>query len=235
MNSDAHSTEAMKKSSILKWHKWFKQILKLEHDKNVFIQKCTNWLNTETVWNTVFQKTCNNQACLLCRNTDEVCEVCVQNGLNFATTNGSSIMTTPQFTRCRQSFYGSGGGPSVALEHHPYSAILLPVTFWLFPKLKSTCKGCRFLEIKDFRNLWQQCWNFSEMFSYEHSYLRRLLWRWPLSLSCKPYRNICNKIMSLLVLEAKKDHYKPYQKFAAKCHQLVPVYLTTHNLLPISS
>jgi len=82
-----------------------------------------------------------------------LCEVCVQNGLNFATTIGSSIMTTLPFTGCHQSFYGGRGGPSVELEHHPYSAILLPVTFWLFPKLKSTCKGCRFLEIKAFRNM----------------------------------------------------------------------------------
>lgn len=72
MSSDAHGTEAMKKSSILKWHKWFKQIFILEHDKNVFIQKCINWLNIEKVWNIVFQKKHNNQACLLCRNTDEV-------------------------------------------------------------------------------------------------------------------------------------------------------------------
>jgi len=80
-------------------------------------------------------------------------EVCVQNGLNFATTTGSSITTTLQFTVSSQSFYGGGGGPSVVLEHHPYSAILLPVTFWIFPKLKSTCKGCRSLEIKDIKNM----------------------------------------------------------------------------------
>jgi hypothetical protein len=66
------STEATKKSSILKWHKWFKQILTLEHDKNVFIQKCINRLNTEKVLNIVFEKMHNNQACLLCRNTDEL-------------------------------------------------------------------------------------------------------------------------------------------------------------------
>lgn len=72
MSSDAHGTEVMKKSSILKWHKWFEQILTLEHDKNVFIQKCINWLNSEKVWNIVFQKMHNNQAWLLCRNTDEV-------------------------------------------------------------------------------------------------------------------------------------------------------------------
>ena len=80
-----------------------------------------------------------------------LCEVCIQNGLNFATTTGSPIITTLQFTGCCQSLYGGVGGPSVELEHHPYSAILLPVTFWLFPKLKSTCKRCRFLEIKGFR------------------------------------------------------------------------------------
>jgi hypothetical protein len=82
-----------------------------------------------------------------------LCEVCVQNGLNFATI-GSSIMTTLQYAGCRQSFYGGRGGPTgVELEHHLYSAILPPVTFWLFPKLKSTCQGCRFWEIKDFKNM----------------------------------------------------------------------------------
>jgi hypothetical protein len=57
------------------------------------------------------------------------------------------------------------------------------VTFWLFPKLKSTCQGCRFWEIKDFKNMWQQRWNFSVrvplMFSCEHCYLSGLLRRWP--------------------------------------------------------
>ena len=50
MSSDARGTEAMKKPSILKWHKWFKQILTMEHDKNVFIQKCIKWLNNEKVF-----------------------------------------------------------------------------------------------------------------------------------------------------------------------------------------
>lgn len=53
MSSDAHGTEAMKKSSILKWHKWFKQILTMENDRNVFIQKRTNWQNIEKAWHTV--------------------------------------------------------------------------------------------------------------------------------------------------------------------------------------
>lgn len=109
-----------------------------------------------------------------------LCEVRVENGLNFATTTESSIMTTLQFTGCHQSFYGGRGGPTVELKHPPYSAILLPVTFWLFPKLKSTCNGWIFLEIKDFRNMWQQCWNYSERVWYEHSYLRGPLWRWPI-------------------------------------------------------
>jgi len=139
-----------------------------------------------------------------------LCEVCVQNGLHFATTGSS--------TGCRQSFYGGRGGPtSVELEHHPHSAILLPVTFWLFPKLKSTCQGCRFFEIKDFRNMWQQCWNFSERvplrFSCEHSYLRGILRRWPLSLSCIHTETFAIKSWSFFYWKQKKIIIKLIRNF----------------------
>jgi len=155
----------------------------MEHDKNMFIQKCTNWLTLKKRGILFFRKCVTIKHAYCAEILMRLCEVCVQNGLNFATI-GSSIMTTLQYAGCRQSFYGGRGGPTgVELEHHLYSAILPPVTFWLFPKLKSTCQGCRFWEIKDFKNMWQQRWNFSVrvplMFSCEHCYLSGLLRRWP--------------------------------------------------------
>jgi hypothetical protein len=208
----------------------------------MFIQKCINWLNTEKVWNIVFQKSVTIKHAYCAEILIRMCEVCVQNGLNFATT-GPSTMTTLQFTGCCHSFYGGRGGPSVELEHHPDSAILLPVTFWLFPKLKSTCQWWRFLEIKDFRNMWQQYWNFSErvplMFSYEHSYLSGLLRRWPMSLSCNHTETFAIKSCPFSYWKKKKRSLLSLSEICSKVPLIgtaaTTVYLPTHNLPPISS
>jgi hypothetical protein len=78
----------------------------------------------------VFQKTSKNQAGLLCKKYWWGCVTFVYKMTwILPQQSGSSIMATLQFTGCRQSFYGGREGLSVELEHHPYSAILLPVTF----------------------------------------------------------------------------------------------------------
>jgi hypothetical protein len=145
-----------------KWHRSYKQtkhfivaqMIQTDFDTGTWyehvhpkIHKSTE--NNENVWNLVFFP----RKCVTINHTYSAeilmrfCEVCVENGLNFATTIGSSIMTRLQFTGCCQSFYGGEGGPHWTRTPLLFSNFL-PVTFWLSPKLKSTCGGWRFLGIR---------------------------------------------------------------------------------------
>ena len=86
--------------------------------------------------------------------------------------------------------------------------------------------------------MWQQCWNFSEMFSYEHSYLKRLLQRWLLSLSCNHTETFAIKSCPFLYWKQKRSLLS-LSEICSKVPSIgttaTTVYLTTHNLLPTAS
>jgi hypothetical protein len=91
--------------------------------------------NTEKLWNLIFQKMHNSHA-YCAEILRRLCEVCVENGLNFATTTDSSIMTTLQFIGCHQSFYGGRGGPTVELKHPPLFTNFAPSDFLALSQIK---------------------------------------------------------------------------------------------------
>jgi hypothetical protein len=65
--------------------------------------------------------------------------MCIEQGLKFCQTVGSSMLTTLELTECSQEVCGQKTS-IVGLEQDSYSLGLASIDFWPFPELKSTFK-----------------------------------------------------------------------------------------------